>query len=390
MIHQEIDIKATPVYYANKQAYDSGLFRLIANQGSTRSSKTYSICQLLTTISTEAKKTISVCSHSLPHLKKGARRDFLEILEDWELFNEKDFNRTDNIYNFPQTGSYVEFFGAENADKVRGPGRDILYVNELNLLQFSTYTQLAMRTRETIFADWNPAEEFSFVYDLLLKDKTKYIHSTYKNNRGNLTPEQIEEIEYLQQADQNLWRVYGLGLRGTSKATIYTHWKTFDRIEGGDEAYGLDFGYNVPTSLAKCNFKDNCFFSELKLYETKLTNTDLIERLKPLIPNKRTPIYADAAEPQRIEEIRRAGFNIQPADKSVKPGIDAIKSVPFFIHSQSTEGIKEVKSYKWKEDINGNILDEPVKFNDHWLDATRYAGKALIKSVVLQRPRTSF
>jgi phage terminase large subunit len=170
-----IDIQCTPVFWANKKAYDQQLFRCIANQGSTRSSKTYSLSQLMVDIANEGKnsitglhygkKEISIVSPSLPHLKKGARKDVLKILDDLNIFNEDDFNRTDQIYTFPN-GSYIEFFGAEDSKKVRGPGRQILYINEANLLNHDVYLQLALRTTETIFIDFNPADEYSWVYDL--------------------------------------------------------------------------------------------------------------------------------------------------------------------------------------------------------------------------------
>src|SRR5687767_4654958 len=127
-----VEVNTTPVFWANKRAYDSGNYRLIGNQGSTRSSKTYSICQLLVDIASNpqyGKKEISIVSPSLPHMKKGARKDVLTILEGLQIFNENDFNRTDQIYRFPNTGAYIEFFGADDSGKVRGPGRDILFIN---------------------------------------------------------------------------------------------------------------------------------------------------------------------------------------------------------------------------------------------------------------------
>lgn len=368
----QIRIKKTRVLSSNRQAYESGQYRVIANQGSTRSGKTYSICQLLALyIPYKYKKSISIVSPSLPHLKRGARRDFLQILEDAGLYTDEQFNKTDNIYHYPN-GSYVEFFGAEEPGKVRGPGRDILFVNEANLLPFNVYTQLALRTKEMVFLDFNPVDEASWVYEVADKEGNLLIHSTYRDNPF-LPPEQIQEIESLKEADANLWQVFGLGLRGKSQEVIYTHWKQAPFPADCEVAYGVDFGYNVPSAVVKVGFYEGAVYAEEVLYETRLTTTDLIERLRG-IP-KSAELFCDNAEPKTIEELRRAGYNAKPAEKDVYAGIQKVKSQPLYVTPGSLNLIKELKSYKWKLDKDGKIHPDevPVKFQDHICDALRYA-----------------
>jgi phage terminase large subunit len=369
--------KYTNVYERNLQAIQSGKYRAIANQGSTRSGKTYSISQLLALyIPFNQKKSISIVSPSLPHLKRGARRDFLEILENAEVYSDENFNKTDNIYHYPN-GSYVEFFGAEEPGKVRGPGRDILYVNEANLLPFSTYTQLALRTKEIIILDFNPVDETSWVYEVADRPGNILIHSTYKDNPF-LPKEQVDEIENLKDADENLWKVFGLGLRGASSDLIYTHWKTAERLPMRGEVFmGLDFGYNVPSALVRIELFEDRIYVDQVLYETKLTTNDLIERFRDLDVSRTIEIYCDNAEPKTIEELRRAGYNAIEADKDVTEGIRKVKSKPLLITERSTNIIKEIKGYKWRTDVAGKVVkdkdkDEPVKFNDHAMDAIRY------------------
>jgi phage terminase large subunit len=371
---KEVEIKYTKVFEWNLEAYQSKSFRVIANQGSTRSGKTYSLSQLLALyIPHKEKVTISVVSPSLPHLKRGARRDILQILEDAGIYSDEAFNKTDNVYHYPN-GSYIEFFGAEDSGKVRGPGRDILYINEANLLPFSIYQQLALRTKQTIFLDFNPVDEASWVYDVADKEGNKLIHSTYKNNPF-LPKEQVAEIESLKDADENLWKVFGLGERGKSTEIIYTHWKLSQFPDDCEVCYGLDFGYSVPTALVKIGFKENQTFAKEMLYETKLTTTDLIERLKVMDIQRADEIFCDNAEPKTIEELTRAGFNAKPADKDVYAGIQKVKSQPLNITQDSTNLIKEIKSYKWKTDKDGKVHpdESPVKINDHICDAMRYA-----------------
>lgn len=369
----DIDIQVTRIFEENWEAYFSRKYRAIVNQGSTRSSKTYSIAQLLALyIPIKEVKSISVVSPSLPHLKRGARRDFLEVLETSGLYLDAQFNKTDNIYHY-SNGSYVEFFGAEDVGKTRGPGRDILYINEANLLPFAVYKQLALRTKQTIFLDFNPADEESWVYQVADDPKNKFIHSTYKDNPF-LSAEQVGEIESLKDADENLWKVFGLGLRGTSSETIYTHWKTCKELPGkGELFYGQDFGYNVASALVAIEVYEGAIYVDQMLYETKLTTGDLIERYKGMGFSRANEIFCDAAEPKTIEELIRARFNAKPADKDVTEGIRKVKSMPLYITERSIDVLKEIKSYKWKIDKDGKVLDEPVKFNDHAMDAIRYA-----------------
>jgi phage terminase large subunit len=368
------DVLYTPVFEANKRAYESKRFRVISNEGSTRSSKTVSLSQLLALyIPNISKESISIVSPSLPHLKRGARRDFLNALQQAGAYDDNAFNKTDNIYNF-DNGSYVEFFGVEDGGKVHGPGRDILWVNEANLISFDIYKQLAIRTNKIIFLDYNPADEYSWVYGVTDSPGNKKIHSTYRNNLGNLSAEIIAEIESLKDADENAWKVYGLGLRGTSSETIYTHWKTCSGLPGkGEQFFGLDFGFNNQTALVLCECHEGRIYVDEWLYQTKLTTSDLMDEFAVLGVRHGLEIFADCAEPKTIEEISRAGYNIHPSDKDVLEGIRKVRSMPLYVTERSTSIIKELRSYKWKKDKNDKVLDEPVKFNDHALDAIRYA-----------------
>lgn len=366
-------MKVTQVYRKNETAYNNKVARVIANEGSTRSSKTYSICQLLVTIAAKYNKSITITSPSLPHLKRGALRDWKEIMEKEEVYSENSHNKTDQIYRYPG-GSYIEFFGCDEVAKLRGPGRDILYINEANLISHSAYIQMALRTKEMIFIDYNPADEYSWVYDVADDPGNIIVHSTYKDNIANLTPQQIREIENLQYADENLWKVFGLGLRGTSSETIYTHWKEIESFPQCDDiCYGLDFGFNHPSALVKVGFQDGKCYVDEQIYESKLTNDDLAYLIKAIGITRSTEIFAETARPEAIEEIRRTGLNIKEADKSVIDGINMVKSMPLFVTRRSTNVIKEIKSYKWKTDKDGKVLDEPVKFNDDAMDAMRYA-----------------
>ena len=371
-IVNQLKIKATPVFYANKKAYEEG-YPIICNEGGSRSSKSYSVVQLLIHIAISKPNTrISMVSHSLPHIKRGVYRDFKNILEQWNIWDEKDFRYTDFIYTF-KNGSYIELFGLEDPDKAKGPARDILFVNEANLISKALFDQLLIRTTGQSFLDWNPADFISWVYEVADNPKNKRIHSTYLNNISNLSESQIRNIEqYKDLPDDFMWKVYGLGERGSAKEIIYTQWKQYDVAPEGDVFYGLDFGYVHPAALIKVTHHEGQNYFEEIIYQSGLTLSDLSRLIKEKLPERAT-IYADAAEPKSIEELYRQGFNIKPAQKDVWAGIVKMKSYPINLHYNSKNLRREFMSYKWKKDKNDNVIEEPVKANDDLMDACRYA-----------------
>lgn len=364
-------IQKTRIYNANLEALLHSGKRYIVNEGGARSGKTYGIMQLLIGIAYNwTNKSITVCSHSLPHLKRGALRDFLEIMHNWGLYNEDEHNHTDQIYSFP-TGSYIEFIGLEDPGKARGPGRDILFINEANLLSKALFDQLDMRTRKKVILDLNPADFDCWCYGVSDGDDAVCIRSTYLDN-PYLPESQVRVIESYKDADPLMWQVFGLGLRGTSAEQIYTHWKVANMPNKGEVWYGMDFGYTVPTAVVKVEYYEGAIYVHEMLYQTNLTTQQRIEKVK-MMDVGRAVIYCDAAEPASIEEMYRAGFNVKPAEKDVWAGILKVKSMPLYITPDSMNLKKELGSYKWKKDKNDNVMEEPVKENDHLCDALRYA-----------------
>lgn len=360
------------------KAYKAG-YRIIANQGGTRSGKTYTLNQLLIALALKEKLSISVTSVAFPHLRRGAMRDWRTIMENSGLYDPNAHIRTEQVYNYPN-GSYTEFFSADNNLKVRGPGRDVLFFNEANLTDFDTFTQLMLRTRKAIFIDFNPADEFHWIYDnILTRPDCYFIKSTYLDNPF-LPIEQVKEIENLKNVDENFWRIYGEGERGHSEGVIYTHWKPYTGNVDGRITYGLDFGYNNPTALVKVTENDQNLYWEEKIYQSHMTNSDLIPLIKEIVKPHET-VYCDAAEPARIEELKRAGVKAIPANKDVKDGIDFVKGRKLFVHAQSVNLLKEIKSYKYASNIkkNKNEPEVPVKLNDHAMDAGRYGSIAMKK-----------
>lgn len=350
--------------------------RITIEQGGTRSGKTYNILMWLIFgyAMKNTGKTITICRKTYPSLRASSMRDFFDILRQYEIYNEADHNKSNSEYRLE--GNLFEFISLDQPQKVRGRKRDVLYINEANELYFEDWQQLIFRTTEKAILDYNPSDEFHFIYDKIKpRDDADFYITTYKDNPF-LSEEIIKEIERLKFIDENYWKIYGQGQIGSSQALIFR----INECNGIPTdakflSYGMDFGFtNDPTTLVAIYQQgDNIYLKEL-IFQTGLTNRDIDEKLR-FQEIERKEIFADSAEPKSIEELYRMGWNIKPATKgqgSVNIGIDMMKRYKLFITKDSVNMIKEFRNYKWQEDKNGNILNVPVDLFNHTIDAVRY------------------
>ena len=376
-------METTRVFDEIAKAYRDGL-RGVDSRGGTRSTKTYSALQFLVflAVGLMAKKIISVVSETLPHLKKGAIRDFEEILQDegiisGALRDDPRWNATDHFFQFAQ-GTIIEFFSADSPGKVHGPSRDILFINEGQNIRWETANQLMIRTREFVIVDYNPTHEFWAHTELATDPRFKQIVSTYKDNRF-LTPAQVEDIERGKK-NANWWRVYGLGLTGQLEGVIY-QFEQIDRMPdnaGLVRIGGLDYGFtNSKTAgvdiLADVRRK-RLYLDEM-FYGGGMHNFDIIAALNAHgFPKKGPRLYADCAEPKANSEIKLAGFNVWPSDKGkeITYQISFIQGWEIYVTKTSTNIIHEFRNYLWDTDRDGNRLNHPIKEFDHAMDAFRY------------------
>jgi phage terminase large subunit len=365
-----MNIKSTVIFEKNFEAI-AGDKRFIINEGGSRSSKTYSLCQLMIIYCLQNNnKVVSVIRKTFPALRATVLRDFIEILKDIGIYKQEAHNKSEHIYTFAN-GSMIEFFSVDNEQKIRGRKRDIAWLNEANELFFDDYTQINMRTEDKLIFDYNPSDSVSWLYELP-KDESTLIKSTYRDNP--FLPESIKlQIEDLKRTDEALYQIYALGEKATSKSNIYSNWLfvTHRPARFVKYVYGIDFGYNHPTALMRVYYCDNDIYIEPVIYESYLTTTMLIEKLNVLGIEQTVTILADYSRPEIIQEMNIAGYDVQNANKVVKKGIDNLKT--FGVICQDDKAIKrEYENYKWKK-IGDFITDEPVKLFDDAMDAIRYA-----------------
>jgi phage terminase large subunit len=366
-----MEIKSTVIFEKNYEALNDPSLRFVINEGGSRSSKTYSLCQLVIIYCLQNNnKVVSIIRKTFPALRATVLRDFIEILKELNIYSVEDHNKSEHIYTFPN-GSIVEFFSVDDEQKIRGRKRDIAWCNEANELYFDDFTQLNMRTESKLIFDYNPSESASWLYELP-QEESVLIKSTYKDNP--FLPQSIRtQIEDLKRTDEALYQIYALGEKAISKSNIYSNWSFIPHRPARfvNYVYGLDFGYNHPTALMRVYWCDNDIYIEPVIYESYLTTPMLIDKMQSFNVEKTVTIVADYARPEIIAELNNAGYDVQNANKVVKKGIDNIKT--FGVLCQDDKAIrKEYENYKWKK-VGDMITDEPVKMWDDAMDAIRYA-----------------
>lgn len=347
-------------------------------QGGTSAGKTFGILPILIDKCAKEKGLeVSVVAETIPHLRRGALKDFLKIMRWTNRYFDDRFNKTLLRYDFAN-GSSIEFFSADDASKLRGARRDILYINECNNVTFEAYNELAIRTKREVYLDFNPANEFWVHKELKDEPDTDFIILTYKDNEA-LDESIVSQIEKNRDKAAtssywaNWWRVYGLGEVGSLEGVVFNNWKEIDTIP--DEAklvgIGLDFGYtNDPTAaIGIYNWNGKRIVNEI-VYRTGMVNSDIAK----ILPSG-VIIYADSSEPKSIEEIRRYGKTIKGVTKgkdSINYGIDVMQRQEYLVTKSSTNLIKELRSYCWDVDKQGVRMNKPIDHYNHAIDALRY------------------
>ena len=357
-----------------------------AVQGGSSAGKTFAIIPILIDIATKTPLSeISVVAESIPHLKRGAMKDFKKIMVQTGRFFDDRWNATDFKYTFAN-GSQIEFFSADNDAKLRGARRDWLYMNEANNMNFHSYTELASRTKKGVYLDWNPTDAFWFHDELINDADVDFLIINYMDNEA--CPESA--LNFINKAKQkadagssfwtNWYRVYGLGEIGSLEGTVFNNWTQCDKIPKDAEfiSYGLDWGFtNDPTSLIEVyRYESKIYVNEL-LYQTQLTNSDIVAKLKAFNVNTSQCIVADSAEPKSIQDLTNAGYYVEPARKgpdSIKASIDRLQQYNIVVTKNSLNLIKELRQYKWAKDREGKALNAPEDVMNHAIDCLRYVG----------------
>lgn len=362
--------------------------RIRAVAGGTSASKTISILIWLIDYSqTFDNKLSTVVSESYPHLEGGAMTDFEQIMKDRSVWEDDAWNASKHQYTFP-TGSRIRFSSIDTYGKAHGPRRDVLFMNECNNLDYRIADQLITRTREIVWLDWNPTNEFWFYTEMQPNRKDiDFITLTYKDNEA-LDQVTINEIES-HRHNKNWWLVYGEGKLGDVEGRVFTNWATIDEIphEARLERRGLDFGYsNDPSAIIDIYYYNGGFILDERLFRKGLTNKQIADFINNM-DHPEVTVYADSAEPKSIDEIRLYGVNILSAQKgqgSVNQGIAYVQDQQISITKRSTNILHEYRNYMWETDKDGKIINKAMEGFNHTMDALRYGLETYMRASTTQ------
>ena len=356
--------------------------KIVVEQGGTRSGKTYNILLwiIFEYCTNHRNKVVTICRKSFPSLRATVLRDFIGILQSYNMYKEINHNKSNSEYHLYD--NLVEFISLDQPQKIRGRKRDLLFINEGNELYLEDWQQLIFRTQERIVIDYNPSDEYHWIYDKVLpREDCDFFKTTYLDNPfvGDSIKEEIERLKY---TDEQYWQIYGLGERAASRSTIFKYSEVNSiPIDSNLLAYGMDFGYtNDPTTLISVYTKGHNLYIKEHLYRTQMTTKDINDFLKDE-KLQRNPIYADSAEPRLISELRGMGHNIFSSIKgkdSVNAGIDLLRRYKIHITSDSSNAIQEFRNYKWKEDRSGKLINVPEDKHNHLIDPCRYATYSIL------------
>lgn len=382
---KEMEIVATDIFFRNQRSTK----RIVVNRGSAGSSKSYSICQLmLYKFINESHKKFFICRKHLPALRQSCYLVMSELASEYRI--KEDIHEEKVHMNWFYGSNMIHFGGLDDPEKVKSAEYNYIWPEEATEFTYDDFRQLLLRLRapskdgmkNQMFLSFNPIDEFHWIKTKVL-DNPEYdveeIHSTYKDNPF-LDADTRKELDNLEKIDPSYYNIYSLGNWGKLENLIYKNWDIVDWVPDiaacERVGYGLDFGYNDPTVLVRVSLKGKDAYLEQILHHTKLTSSDLIQKMQDLLPppeiRKKQAIYADPSRPEEIEELKKAGFWVKPAVRSIVPGIDSVKRYRLHIKSDSLDMIKEFRGYAWKKDRHGNVTDEPLGVLDHGPDAVRY------------------
>jgi len=352
---------------------------------------------------TERNKNIGIARKTMPALRMTAMRTTTEMLRDYNLYGMCRHSLSGNYIEAPDLRNRIQFFSLDNPERIKSTEFNYIWMEEANEFTWDDFitlkTRLSGKTTEDernhIYLTLNPSDANGWIPKRLIGQRgVKLLRSTYKDN-PYIEDTYKQELEKLKELDPNYYRIYALGEWGELKGRIYNNWRIACETEWPDQfdemVHGIDWGFNNPTAVVDVGFRDGIVYLKERIYETNLTNADVIRQLRDgTTPQQRAELWmADSAEPDRIMELQQAGFNCQPVDKvqnSIRSGIDLCRQQSLRVHPDSVNIKKELDSYKWRDASDGTSMDEPLKFNDHAMDAMRYALCSVRKVLGLRSP----
>lgn len=332
----DVQVPVTVVFEKNHDAINAldekGVrkYRYIIDEGSSRSSKTRSLIQIIHKYGLQNKnKRLSVWRDTKKDARDTVGSDVKEVFPQLPLAQYVTFNKTEAIYTFP-SGSVFEINGTDEPNKLHGYNCNVAWFNEPYDISRDTFDQLDMRTTDFILIDWNP-QKAHWIDDLKKDPRTIVIHSTFRDNpfcpyeqkvkilsyqpvklcqavtekllteleakeynlvenKSNLSERQIKELARCKENERKMsasaykWMVYGLGLKSEKPNRIF-FWQEISDDEyhkiDAKRYYGVDWGTVDPWGILEAKYYDGALYFHEKNYRSEnewRENLTMIER----------------------------------------------------------------------------------------------------------------
>lgn len=374
-------------------------------EGGTRSGKTYSTLEFIANYAAQTPGVDVICARKdRQRWKKAARRDWINILSDMGIWGEVSENKQTLEYAFPN-GSMVYFIGTADVEDLKGPGCDLLFINECTEVSYDAWCELQQRCRGLVICDLNPSLPVHWVFDTVLSRGARevlHVVTTFRDNPHLPAEQKLKILGYEPTpenkqrgtADAWRWQVYGLGKRARRPGAVFENFEECDffpeRHQCQRHWYGLDFGYTVdPTALVECALHNDILYVRSLIYETGLQTAETLtnqgaptieSRMRELGIPYDAKIYADSAEPKTIDTLRACGWvNLRGAEKPkncILHRIDLMKQRAIRIPFSDQNLLFEFTHYSFRYDQRtGVFLNEPEDDNNHGIDAIGYGAQ---------------
>lgn len=363
-------------------------------KGSAGSGKSHFITQKILIKALKEKRRVMVCRRYGTTMRNSVFRLFKDVIESFKISNLCRIKESDMSIKLPN-GSEIIFVGLDNEEKLLSiAGITDVFIEEVYEVTKEIVDQLNLRMRgkvknQQIYMAFNPISSKHWLYEFC-EGNTRPLNSLYSQStfRDNpfLPDEYINALEDMYRTNPNKARVFCDGNWGADveglvyKNHILSDFDINEMIASKLEVrVGIDWGFVDPTTVVVSLFNklDKTIYIIGEFYKRGATLEEIKEGIESL-GIKKQRLYCDGAEPDKVDYLRRQGFNAVSAKKgagSVKAGISFLQDMTIVCHESCTHVATELENYVYlKDKKTGQYLEDSYDHDfSHTMDALRYS-----------------
>ncbi len=388
--------------------YIGDMTRHLMVMGSAGSGKTIFACTKVILYALQYPNArIGVFRQTLPSLRETSWREIVELLDKYKIdYKENKSNGLVTLSN----GSTISFTPVDDEKKLRSLNLDYVYIEQCEEISEEAFIELDLRIRNEVSKKYGgqmlivvqPSNKSHWLYRLFYNEKAndpdyKKVHFSYLDNPF-LPDEQKKVYEGLRETNYDRYLTHTLGEWISSSKQIFTNnWSVgFDRTYFNYYVGGVDYGWNNPACFLLAGIYDGEVYVMGEVYKAEMTTSEFLEEIANLVAsfdltfNDVESVYADSADPESIEVFCRNGLNTYGSVKNVKAKIDTTRETKIHVSPECVNLIRELPMYSWKKNKDGELLEEPVKRDDHSIDALCYLCYGVFGELSPDKPASTF